>query len=33
MKEGDPVRVKMLEVDKQGRIRISIKALQEQAAH
>jgi polyribonucleotide nucleotidyltransferase len=32
LKEGDPVRVKVLEVDKQGRIRLSIKALQEQAA-
>jgi polyribonucleotide nucleotidyltransferase len=31
LKEGDPVRVKVLEVDKQGRIRLSIKALQEQA--
>jgi polyribonucleotide nucleotidyltransferase len=33
LKEGDPVRVKVLEVDKQGRIRLSIKALQEQTAH
>ncbi len=33
LKEGDAVRVKVLEVDKQGRIRLSIKALQEQAAH
>ena len=32
LKEGDPVRVKVLEVDKQGRIRLSIKALQEQPA-
>jgi polyribonucleotide nucleotidyltransferase len=30
LKEGDQVRVKVLEVDKQGRIRLSIKALQEQ---
>ncbi len=30
LKEGDPVRVKVLEVDRQGRIRLSIKALQEQ---
>lgn len=33
LKEGDPVRVKVLEVDKQGRIRLSIKALQEQTTH
>ncbi len=32
LKEGEPVRVKVLEVDKQGRIRLSIKALQEQPA-
>jgi polyribonucleotide nucleotidyltransferase len=32
LKEGDPVRVKVLEVDKQGRIRLSIKALQEAPA-
>jgi polyribonucleotide nucleotidyltransferase len=32
LKEGDPVKVKVLEVDKQGRIRLSIKALQEQPA-
>ncbi len=30
LKEGDVVRVKVLEVDKQGRIRLSIKALQEE---
>jgi polyribonucleotide nucleotidyltransferase len=29
--EGDTVRVKVLEVDKQGRIRLSIKALTENA--
>ena len=34
LKEGDAVRVKVLEVDKQGRIRLSIKAVleDEQAA-
>jgi polyribonucleotide nucleotidyltransferase len=31
LKEGDVVRVKVLEVDKQGRIRLSIKALDEAA--
>jgi len=30
LKEGEVVRVKVLEVDKQGRIRLSIKALQEE---
>jgi polyribonucleotide nucleotidyltransferase len=29
--EGDVVRVKVLEVDKQGRIRLSMKALTEEA--
>jgi polyribonucleotide nucleotidyltransferase len=29
LKEGDTVRVKVLEVDKQGRIRLSIKAVLE----
>ena len=29
--EGDMVKVKVLEVDKQGRIRLSMKALQEQS--
>ncbi|MCF5919862.1 S1 RNA-binding domain-containing protein, partial [Xanthomonas perforans] len=29
LKEGDLVRVKVLEVDKQGRIRLSIKAVEE----
>ena len=28
LKEGDIVRVKVLEVDKQGRIRLSMKALE-----
>jgi polyribonucleotide nucleotidyltransferase len=32
LKEGDMVRVKVLEVDKQGRIRLSMKALQEEEA-
>ncbi|MFZ9347249.1 MAG: polyribonucleotide nucleotidyltransferase [Arenimonas sp.] len=32
LKEGDIVKVKVLEVDKQGRIRLSIKALDEDAA-
>ncbi len=32
LKEGDVVRVKVLEVDKQGRIRLSMKAVAEQAA-
>jgi len=31
LKEGDVVRVKVLEVDKQGRIRLSMKALAEEA--
>jgi len=30
--EGDVVRVKVLEVDKQGRIRLSMKAVDEEAA-
>ncbi len=30
--EGDLIKVKVLEVDKQGRIRLSIKALEEEAA-
>ena len=30
LKEGDTVRVKVLEVDKQGRIRLSIKAVLEE---
>ena len=29
LKEGDIVKVKVLEVDKQGRIRLSIKAVEE----
>jgi polyribonucleotide nucleotidyltransferase len=29
VKEGDVVKVKVLEVDKQGRIRLSMKAVQE----
>jgi polyribonucleotide nucleotidyltransferase len=28
LKEGDVVRVKVLEVDKQGRIRLSMKAVE-----
>ncbi|AXI82668.1 polyribonucleotide nucleotidyltransferase [Xylella taiwanensis] len=32
LKEGDVVRVKVLEVDKQGRIRLSIKAVEEEGA-
>jgi polyribonucleotide nucleotidyltransferase len=32
LKEGDTVRVKVLEVDKQGRIRLSMKAVAEDAA-
>ena len=32
LKEGDTVRVKVLEVDKQGRIRLSMKALQAEEA-
>ena len=32
LKEGDNVRVKVLEVDKQGRIRLSMKAVEQQAA-
>ena len=31
LSEGDVVRVKVLEVDKQGRIRLSIKAVEEAA--
>ena len=30
LKEGDQVRVKVLEVDKQGRVRLSMKALEEE---
>jgi len=29
LKEGEVIKVKVLEVDKQGRIRLSIKALSE----
>ena len=29
LSEGDMVRVKVLEVDKQGRIRLSMKAIQD----
>ena len=29
LKEGDVVKVKVLEVDKQGRIRLSMKAIEE----
>jgi polyribonucleotide nucleotidyltransferase len=29
LKEGDVVKVKVLEVDKQGRIRLSMKAVEE----
>jgi polyribonucleotide nucleotidyltransferase len=32
LKEGEIVKVKVLEVDKQGRIRLSMKALQEPEA-
>jgi polyribonucleotide nucleotidyltransferase len=32
LKEGDNVKVKVLEVDKQGRIRLSMKAVAQQAA-
>lgn len=32
LKEGETIKVKVLEVDKQGRIRLSMKALQEQEA-
>jgi polyribonucleotide nucleotidyltransferase len=32
LREGDLVRVKVLEVDKQGRIRLSIKALEQRSA-
>ncbi|MBS7457580.1 polyribonucleotide nucleotidyltransferase [Coralloluteibacterium stylophorae] len=32
LKEGDVVKVKVLEVDKQGRIRLSIKAIEEDTA-
>jgi len=31
LREGDVVRVKVLEVDKQGRIRLSMKALEARA--
>jgi len=31
VKEGDIVKVKVLEVDKQGRIRLSMKAANEEA--
>jgi polyribonucleotide nucleotidyltransferase len=30
LKEGDNIRVKVLEVDKQGRIRLSIKAIDQE---
>jgi polyribonucleotide nucleotidyltransferase len=30
LKEGDIVKVKVLEVDKQGRIRLSMKAVNEE---
>jgi polyribonucleotide nucleotidyltransferase len=33
LREGEVVKVKVLEVDKQGRIRLSMKALEEQPAH
>ena len=33
LKEGDIVKVKVLEVDKQGRIRLSMKAVTEEEAH
>jgi len=32
LREGDMVRVKVLEVDKQGRIRLSMKALEARSA-
>jgi polyribonucleotide nucleotidyltransferase len=32
LREGDTVKVKVLEVDKQGRIRLSMKALEQQSA-
>src|SRR5690606_32149365 len=32
LKEGDVVKVKVLEVDKQGRIRLSMKAVEEEGA-
>jgi polyribonucleotide nucleotidyltransferase len=32
LREGDMVKVKVLEVDKQGRIRLSMKALEGQPA-
>ncbi len=32
LKEGDNVKVKVLEVDKQGRIRLSMKAVEQEAA-
>jgi len=31
LREGEVVRVKVLEVDKQGRIRLSMKALEEES--
>ena len=31
LSEGDIVKVKVLEVDRQGRVRLSMKALEEQA--
>ena len=33
LKEGDRVRVKVLEVDKQGRIRLSMKAVARESRH
>jgi polyribonucleotide nucleotidyltransferase len=32
LREGDHVKVKVLEVDKQGRIRLSMKAIEEESA-
>jgi len=32
LREGDHVKVKVLEVDKQGRIRLSMKAIEEEPA-
>ncbi len=32
LKEGDNVKVKVLEVDKQGRIRLSMKAVEQEVA-
>jgi polyribonucleotide nucleotidyltransferase len=31
LKEGDIVRVKVLEVDRQGRVRLSMRAVEEEA--